>query len=297
MRKPEWLRKADSGSEALVAVKQLLRRHALNTVCEEARCPNIGECFSRGTATFMILGDICTRGCRFCSVHTGKPNMKSSEFGLEAERIAIAAKELALKHVVITSVARDDLPDGGASGFVASVAALRTALPQATIELLIPDFRGAVEPLEAVLEAAPDVLNHNIETVPRLYRRVRPGSSYRRSLELLDRAKKFSTKVKTKTGIMLGLGETAEEVRQVLQDANEIKIDIFTAGQYLQPTREHLPVEEYIHPSLFETYEAQAREEGIPEVFFGPFVRSSYHAGEFVDPAPSAVTQAVGSFS
>jgi len=283
MRKPEWLRKSDNGSEALVAVKSLLRRHALNTVCEEARCPNIGECFSRGTATFMILGDICTRGCRFCSVHTGKPKMPSSDFKHEGERIALAAKELSLKHIVITSVARDDLPDGGASGFVETVGALRQVLPEATVELLIPDFRGEQAPLEMVCAAAPDVLNHNVETVPRLYRRVRPGSSYRRSFELLRRAKQFAPRLKTKTGIMLGLGEKAEEVASVLRDAREIEVDIFTAGQYLQPTRAHLPVEEFVPLSQFERYEADARELGIPEVFFGPFVRSSYHAGEFAE--------------
>lgn len=263
-------------------VKRLLRAKALNTVCEEARCPNITECFSRKTATFMILGDICTRGCRFCAVQTGKPLLSPRLFAAEAERVADAAEALGLRHVVVTSVARDDLPDGGAGGFAETVAAIRRRLPAATIELLIPDLRGDEDSLRIVVESGPDVLNHNLETVPRLYRRVRPGASYTRSLELLLRAKEISPAVKTKTGIMLGLGERREEVRELLSDCAAQRIDIFTAGQYLQPSREHLEVTTYLSLEEFAEYEADAQGAGIPEVFVGPLVRSSYHADEVV---------------
>ena len=227
----------------------------------------------------MILGDVCTRGCRFCSVKTGKPHFSDSEFRKEGERLAEAVREMGLRHVVITSVARDDLPDGGASGFVASIEEVRKSSPQVTIEVLIPDFRGVNSSLDTVLAAGPNVLNHNLETVPRLYRRVRPGSSYRRSLDLLARAKQTSPSA-VKTGIMLGLGETQEEVLELMRDAKAAGVDIFTAGQYMRPTKDHLPVERYLTPEEFAWFETRGREIGFPEVFIGPLVRSSYHADE-----------------
>lgn len=278
-RLPEWLRRPPGGGEDTVGIKRLLRKSSLHTVCEEARCPNISECFRRGTATFMILGDVCTRGCRFCSVKTGKPHFSDSEFRKEGERLAEAVREMGLRHVVITSVARDDLPDGGASGFVASIEEVRKSSPQVTIEVLIPDFRGVNSSLDTVLAAGPNVLNHNLETVPRLYRRVRPGSSYRRSLDLLARAKQTSPSA-VKTGIMLGLGETQEEVLELMRDAKAAGVDIFTAGQYMRPTKDHLPVERYLTPEEFAWFETRGREIGFPEVFIGPLVRSSYHADE-----------------
>ena len=278
-RLPEWLRRPPGGGEETVGIKRLLRQSALNTVCEEARCPNIAECFSRGTATFMILGDVCTRGCRFCAVQTGRPHFPAAGFRAEGERLAEAVVALGLRHVVITSVARDDLEDGGASGFVASIEEVRKRSPGTSIEVLIPDLRGRAEPLAELLAAGPDVLNHNLETVPRLYRRVRPGSSYARSLELLGRAKTGS-KAAVKTGIMLGLGEEDEEVISLMQDARNVGVDIFTAGQYMRPTKEHLPVVEYLKPEKFQWFEQQAKAIGFPEVFIGPLVRSSYHADE-----------------
>lgn len=279
-RLPEWLRRPPGSSSETQELKRLLRTSKLNTVCEEARCPNISECFSRGTATFMILGDICTRGCRFCAVQTGKPVFAEASFAEEAEKVAEAAEQLSLAHVVVTSVARDDLPDGGASGFAKTIAALRRRLPQITVEVLIPDFRGREHALEVVLDAQPDILNHNLETVPRLYRKVRPGAGYQRSLDLLKQAKRGKSTMLTKTGIMLGLGETDDEVAQVLEDARQHEIDIFTAGQYLQPTRQHLPVVEYIHPDKFEAYKSLGESLGFSAVFMGPLVRSSYHAEE-----------------
>lgn len=278
-RLPEWLRRPPGGREETLAIKRLLRSSSLNTVCEEARCPNIAECFSRGTATFMILGDVCTRGCRFCAVKTGKPHFPAQEFEQEAERLAQAVKEMGLKHVVITSVARDDLDDGGASGFASSIDAVRRTTPSVTVEVLIPDFRGKTESLDTVLNAGPNVLNHNLETVPRLYRRVRPGSSYRRSLDLLSYSKTHSSSA-VKTGIMLGLGEEREEVLELMKDVRAANVDIFTAGQYMRPTMEHLPVERYLTPAEFAWYEEQAKALGFPEVYIGPLVRSSYHADE-----------------
>ena len=282
VRLPSHVRRPPASVEQTNSLKRLLRQAKLHTVCEEARCPNIAECFSRKTATFMILGDVCTRGCRFCSVTTGSPTLSPTTFSDEGKRVAEAAAELGLRHVVVTSVARDDLPDGGASGFVATISALRNRMPQATVEVLIPDFRGDEFALRAVLDAKPDVLNHNLETVPRLYRRVRPGSSYQRSLTLLKNAKDYAPEIQTKTGIMLGLGETAEELDTLMQDCHAHRVDCFTAGQYMQPTRDHLPVERYLDESEFGAIENRARAVGIPIVFIGPLVRSSYHAGELV---------------
>ena len=282
--KPMWLRRKPGSDRAAHEVKKLLRLSALNTVCEEGRCPNIAECFSRKTATFMILGDICTRGCRFCSVITGRPKLEPKDFSAEGERVAEAAAALKLRYVVVTSVARDDLEDGGASGFVATIGAIRKRLPAVQIEVLIPDFRGRKQSLESVVEAAPDVLNHNLETVPRLYRRVRPGAGYQRSLSLLRSAKAIAEErglsLSVKSGIMVGLGETEPEVVQLFSDARSHGVDIITAGQYLQPTREHLPVVEFISEERFRAYEQSARQIGFSGVFIGPLVRSSYHAGE-----------------
>ena len=279
-RLPDWLRRPPASARETAELKKLLRRSKLNTVCEEARCPNISECFSRGTATFMILGDVCTRGCRFCSVSTGVPSFREEDFEQEAGSVADAAAELNLRHVVVTSVARDDLSDGGASGFSSTIKALRRRVPGVSIEVLIPDFRGAEFALHLVVDAAPDVLNHNLETVPRLYRRVRPGSSYRRSLELLKKAKKRRPEMLSKTGIMLGLGESRDEVFQLMNDARAHDIDVFTAGQYLQPTREHIEVCEFIALERFDDYRTMAESLGFKHVFIGPLVRSSYHAGE-----------------
>lgn len=281
-RLPSWLRKPPASASETHSLKKLLRTASLNTVCEEARCPNISECFSRGTATFMILGDVCTRGCRFCSVQTGKPHFSELSFADEAKKVAEAALKLGLKHVVVTSVARDDLSDGGASGFVHTIKALRETIPGVSVEVLIPDFRGDTLAIRKVVEAEPDVLNHNLETVPRLYRKVRPGASYERSLELLKYAKKLKPGIKTKTGIMLGLGEEQTEVLSLFDDARAHKIDIFTAGQYMQPTKDHLSVEEYLSPEKFAWYQKQAEERTFEHVFIGALVRSSYHADEFI---------------
>ena len=281
VRLPTWLKREAGAAIATHPLKSILREHKLNTVCEEARCPNISECFSKGTATFMILGDVCTRGCRFCSVSTGKPVMSESEFDLEAQRILQAVTLMNLKYVVITSVARDDLKDGGASGFVKSILSIKNKFPDIQVEVLIPDLRGNWDALASIIEAGPDVLNHNVETVPRLYRQVRPGATMKRSLELLRKSKEFNPKVKTKTGVMLGLGEERVEVEEVMQNSSEAKVDIFTAGQYMRPTREHLPVIRYLEPREFEEYSQFARDNNLfKEVYMGPLVRSSYHAGE-----------------
>lgn len=279
-RLPSWLQKPPGSAAETFQLKTLLRSARLNTVCEEARCPNISECFSRGSATFMILGDICTRGCRFCAVRTGKPSMSPQSFEAEAFRVAQAAAELALRHVVVTSVARDDLSDGGAQGFYATIKALRSKIPGVTVEVLIPDFRGSKEALEKVITAGPDVLNHNLETVARLYRTVRPGTKYQRSLTLLRYAKLLEPKLTTKTGIMLGLGEKKEEVVELMNDARNACVEIFTAGQYLQPTKMHLPVHAYLPLAEFAWYKQQAEDIGFKRVAIGPLVRSSYHADE-----------------
>lgn len=281
-KKPDWLKRPPGSASETRELKKLLRKSKLNTVCEEARCPNISECFSRGTATFMILGDVCTRGCRFCSVTTGRPIMPSAQFAAEGERVAEAAEALGLSHVVITSVARDDLEDGGASGFAKSVAAVRERLPDSSVEVLVPDFRGSFSALHVVLDASPDVFNHNLETVPRLYRRVRPGASYRRSLDLLQEAKRYAPRVITKTGVMLGLGEEPAEVLSLMDDCRSCGVESFTAGQYMQPTRRHLAVEDYVTPDMFEYYESEACKRGFTHIAVGPLVRSSYHADEYI---------------
>jgi len=280
-RLPAWLKRPGGSAKETHELKRLLRKSALNTVCEEARCPNISECFGRGTATFMILGDICTRGCRFCSVTTGKPAMAMSEFASEGERVAEAAERLSLKHVVVTSVARDDLADGGASGFVETIGAVKRRLPGVTIEVLVPDFRGNLSSVDTILSANPDVFNHNLETVPRLYRRVRPGANYQRSLDVLQRAASAASCI-VKTGVMLGLGERQAELADLMDDCLSHGVSSFTAGQYMRPSKRHLPVAEYLSPERFEEIAAIARGKGFSFVAAAPLVRSSYNAEEFL---------------
>jgi lipoic acid synthetase len=282
-RLPQWLRRKPGSAQETQEIKRLLRKSSLNTVCEEARCPNISECFSRGTATFMILGDICTRGCRFCSVNTGKPIFSEQQFKFEAKKVADAVNDLNLNYVVVTSVARDDLADGGASGFVETIKAIRDLDKDVKIEILIPDLRGDLNSLEKIIEAKPDVLNHNLETVPRLYRRVRPGASYERSLKILKETKRLDPEMRTKTGIMLGLGEEEGEVRELMEDCLKNEVDIFTAGQYLRPTKEHLQVENYLEPKRFEFYQNLAEELGFKHALIAPLARSSYRAEQFLN--------------
>jgi len=277
-RIPDWLRRPPGSAKETREVKKLLRASSLNTVCEEARCPNISECFGRGTATFMILGDVCTRGCRFCSVITGRPEMSEQTFDAEGLAVAEAAEKLNLKHVVVTSVARDDLKDGGASGFVKTIRALRSRLPEVTVEILVPDFLGNESALETVLAEEPDVFNHNLETVARLYRRVRPGASYQRSLKLLQDAAEYSERIVVKTGIMLGLGEEEDEVIQLFSDARASGVRVFTAGQYMRPGRDYLGVVEYLPPDKFALYQSKAEEAGFETVTIEPLARSSYRA-------------------
>jgi lipoic acid synthetase len=275
--RPPWLWQCLSpGAESAVAgVKRLLAELGLHTVCQEAHCPNVAECFGRGTATFMILGDTCTRGCRFCAVQHGRPAPLDPD---EPERVAEAAVRMGLRHVVVTSVTRDDLPDGGAAQFAATVRAVRCRLPEATVEVLIPDFSGCCAALEAVLDAQPDVLNHNLETVARLYPRVRPQADYHRSLDVLAWAKARAPHIVTKSGLMLGLGERTVEVLEVLADLHRIDCDLLTLGQYLQPTDRHLPVVRYVRPDEFEGYRDRAEALGFRGVAAGPMVRSSYRA-------------------
>lgn len=277
LEQPSWLwRTVSSETEAAVdRMAHLLAGLRLHTVCQEARCPNIAECFGRGTATFMILGDVCTRGCRFCAVRHGQPSPLDPG---EPERVAEAAARLGLHHVVITSVTRDDLPDGGAGQFAATIRTVRRRLPEATVEVLVPDFGGSCAALEAVLDAAPDVLNHNLETVPRIYPQVRPQAAYRRSLGVLSWAKARAPQIVTKSGLMLGLGERTAEVVQVLRDLRQNRCDLLTLGQYLRPTDQQLPVARYITPSEFAWYKDKAETLGFRGVAAGPLVRSSHRA-------------------
>ena len=274
-RKPRWLKARFPAGERFSGIKSLLREHDLHTVCEEARCPNIGECFNAGTATFMILGDVCTRACGFCDVTSGRPEGLDL---LEPFRLARAVERLGLDYVVITSVNRDDLADGGAEVFAACIRAIRRRLPETRVEVLIPDFEGNRDALAAIVEARPVVLNHNTETVPRLYRRVRPKARYRRSLELLRRVKELDPGMTTKSGIMVGLGETAAEVRRVLDDLREHGCDLLTVGQYLRPSLKHLPIERFWHPDEFAELAEYAQAIGFRHAECGPLVRSSYHA-------------------
>ena len=273
-RKPEWLKKQfDPIAEARMTA--LLRSLSLHTVCEDANCPNRSECFKSRTATFLILGDVCTRGCRYCAVAKGSPQPLDSD---EPERVAEASASLGLKHIVVTSVTRDDLPDGGAAHFARTILALRERLPQSTIEVLIPDFQGSEAALRLVIDAQPDIINHNVETVPLLYPLVRPQADYARSLELLRRVKQAG--LYSKTGFMVGLGETQEDVLSLMDDLVAAGCDMLTIGQYLQPSKHHLPVVDFITPEQFEDYRLIALEKGIRFVASGPFVRSSYHAAE-----------------
>jgi lipoic acid synthetase len=275
-RLPEWIREKKLNLASLRDMKSMLRERDLHSVCESLACPNRTECFSRGTATFMILGDICTRSCGFCNVTTGRPYAPPSAD--EPRAVAETARRLGLKHVVVTSVTRDDLLDGGAQQFAETIHELREALPQSAVEVLTPDFRGNTDCVRIVAEAKPDYFNHNVETVPRLYDFVRPGSRFERSLGVLRAAKSIDPSIVTKSGLMLGLGETREEVVEVLERLHESGCEIVTIGQYLQPKREKLYVVEYVHPSVFEEYRVIGEQLGFRAVFSGPFVRSSYMA-------------------
>jgi len=276
-RAPAWIRERTLKLSELHEIKSLARSHGLSTVCEEARCPNRGECFSRGTATFLLLGDLCTRACGFCDIANGRPAPPDP---FEPARMAAAASEMGLAYVVITSVARDDLPDGGAAHFVEAIRALRRLRPSPGVEVLVPDFRGRFDSLRVVVEERPDVFNHNVETVPRLYSRVRRGAILDRSLGLLAAAKMLAPDLTTKSGFMLGLGETRDEVLALLASLHDASVDIVTIGQYLRPSRENLPVEEYVPPAVFEEYREAGERLGFRHVFAGPFVRSSYRAEE-----------------
>ncbi len=274
-RKPPWLRvRAPSGPQVR-ATRDLMRRLGLNTVCEEAACPNLGECWAQNHATVMILGSVCTRACAFCNVKTGTPDTVDVD---EPRHVAEAVGALGLRHVVVTSVDRDDLPDGGAGHFVATIEAIRTASPATTIEVLTPDFRRKAGAIEAVAAARPDVYNHNLETVPRLYRRIRPGANYRHSLALLERVKALVPETFTKSGIMVGLGEEAEEVAAVMDDLRDAGVDFLTIGQYLRPTPSHAAVDRYVTPDEFDAYRARAEAKGFLLVSSSPLTRSSYHA-------------------
>jgi lipoyl synthase len=274
--KPDWLRVKAPQWERVGNVKEVLRDLALNTVCEEASCPNIGECFSAGTATFLIMGPACTRACPYCDIDFEKKPQPLDP--TEPTRLAEAVRRMRLKHVVITSVNRDDLADGGASQFVQCIEAVRTVSPDTTIEVLIPDLCANWEALEIILKAQPEVLNHNTETVPRLYRRVRPQGNYQRTLELLNRSRELAPWVYTKSGIMVGLGETDEEIRQVMRDLRDVDCDILTIGQYLQPSQKHLQVSDFIRPEQFSAWQAFGEDLGFLQVVSSPLTRSSYHA-------------------
>jgi lipoyl synthase len=279
LRKPDWIRvKAGSPTTRFYEIKQILRESHLNTVCEEASCPNIGECFGKGTATFMIMGDKCTRRCPFCDVGHGRPDPLDAE---EPSSLARTIARLKLKYVVITSVDRDDLRDGGAGHFVDCIRATRELSPDTTIEVLVPDFRGRDDRALEILKAAPpDVMNHNLETIPRLYREARPGSDYAFSLNLLKKFKALHPQVPTKSGLMVGLGETDEEILQVMRDMRAHHIEMLTIGQYLAPSTSHLPVRRYVHPDTFKMFAQQAREMGFSHAAVGAMVRSSYHADQ-----------------
>ncbi|UTW53420.1 lipoyl synthase [bacterium SCSIO 12827] len=276
-KKPAWIRVKAPTSPAYAETRKLMRERNLTTVCEEAACPNIGECWAQKHATVMILGDICTRACAFCNVATGKPGKVDP---MEPDNLAIAAGEMGMKHLVITSVDRDDLTDGGAGQFVKCIERLRETTPETTIEILTPDFRDKPGALEAVIQAKPDVFNHNLETVPRLYPSIRPGARYFHSLKILDRAKDIDANVFTKSGIMVGLGETRSEVLQVMDDLRSARVDFLTIGQYLAPTTRHAPVDRFVTPDEFTEYRRLAEAKGFLLVSASPLTRSSHHAGE-----------------
>lgn len=278
LRKPDWIRIKLTANPEVDRIKGILRQRKLASVCEEASCPNLSECFSHGTATFMIMGEICTRRCPFCDVAHGKPNPLDPD---EPRQLAEAVAEMQLKYVVVTSVDRDDLKDSGAGHFAACIRAVRKANPTTTLEVLVPDFRGRMDiALSILADTPPDVFNHNLETVPRLYKKARPGADYEWSLDLLARYKSIQPNVQTKSGLMLGLGETFEEVIEVMKDCRRHDVDMLTLGQYLQPSRDHLPVDRYVHPDEFEALAEEARTLGFKRVASGPLVRSSYQADQ-----------------
>lgn len=275
-RKPEWMRIRISSSPRVQEIKNILRKNKLSTVCEEAACPNLSECFSHGTATFMIMGEICTRRCPFCDVGHGKPNPLDQG---EPKSLAQAIHEMQLRYVVITSVDRDDLRDGGAQHFADCIREAKILSPNLQVEVLVPDFRGRMEPaLETLSETPPDVFNHNMETIPRLYREARPGANYKWSLKLLQEYKHRNPNVPTKSGLMVGLGETKDELLRTLDDLREHDVDMITVGQYLQPSKNHLPVDRFVHPDEFAEYAEYGHSIGFTQVASGPLVRSSYHA-------------------
>ena len=281
-RKPTWIRAKAPSGPGVTRIKQILRQRQLSSVCEEAQCPNLGECFSHGTATFMVMGDICTRRCPFCDVAHGKPQPLDAD---EPRQLAEAIAEMALHYVVITSVDRDDLRDGGAGHFAACIDAVRELTPRTTIEVLVPDFRGRMDvALQRLAPSPPDVFNHNLETVPRLYRQARPGADYQWSLDLLRRFRDQHTAVPTKSGIMLGLGETRAEVERVMRDLRDHGCEMLTLGQYLQPSRDHLPVARYVTPDEFDELRELGERIGFSNVASGPMVRSSYHADRQASP-------------
>jgi lipoic acid synthetase len=280
MRRPEWLKVPLRTGEEYHRIKRLMRAKKLHTVCEEANCPNIGECWRHRTATFLILGDTCTRACRFCNVQTGRPGPLDPE---EPRHVAEAVQAMDLRHAVITSVTRDDLPDGGASVFAEVVRQIRALQPGCTVEVLIPDFQGQEEPLRIVMETKPEILNHNVETVPRLFRPIQPRNRYEWSLATLENARRLWPEVMTKSGIMVGMGESVEEVMEVMEDLRGVGVDILTIGQYLQPTRRHTPIERYYTPDEFEMFRERGEEMGFRWVESAPLVRSSFHAGVQVE--------------
>jgi lipoyl synthase len=279
-RHPDWIKVKGPGNPNYLRLKQLMRKKNLHTVCEEARCPNIGECWGNKTATFLILGDTCTRGCRFCAIDKGKPRALDPE---EPRNVALTVKELGLDHIVVTSVNRDDLPDGGADHFAKTVSWIKTLNPGIRVELLIPDFEGNLDALKTVVNSGIEILNHNIETVPRLYSKVRPGHAYQCSVNILKTAKKLQPEVLTKTGMMLGVGETKAEVLMTLHELRSKDVDIVTLGQYLQPSPRLLKVERYLHPDEFAEFKTAADKLGFRHVESGPLVRSSYHAWSHVN--------------
>jgi len=281
-RKPGWLKVRAPGGPNYLRLKQLMRELDLHTVCEEAHCPNVGECWEHGTATFMILGDVCTRNCAYCAVAHGRPPKFDPA---EPERVAQAVAEMRLQHAVITSVDRDDLPDYGAWAFAETIRQIKAHVPTCSVEVLVPDFQGDEEAIQAVLEASPDIYNHNTETVPRLYKRCRPGGRYERVMRIFTAAKRIAPHIRTKSGIILGMGETNEEVVAVLRDLRTVDVDIITLGQYLRPSASHIKLDRYVTPDEFRMFREEGMAMGFRHVESGPLVRSSYHAWEQVQAA------------
>lgn len=293
-QKPSWLKARAPGSPEYLETREIVKTLRLHTVCEEARCPNIGECWSHHTATFMIMGDLCTRRCHFCSVKKGTSETLRPLDPFEPERVGLAVRDLKLQHAVITSVDRDDVLDNGASHFAKTVAAIRTHAPSCRIELLIPDLKGSLKDLATIVASGIDVLNHNVETVPRLYRKVRPGAGYIRSLTILREAKRLDPRILTKSGIMVGLGETRDEVLSLMDDLRASNVDIMTIGQYLRPSERQLPVKAFVTPEEFKDYETEGLARGFKFVESGPLVRSSYHAWKHTVDSPVATEGANG---